>query len=168
MNVMKHAKLDTAQMGAVNRCHRCGSLPIFSKAPCNHGFTVLCPDCKNQAGLVVEYLIKSEADKLCRAWNDTTLHGTFSIMANSNGYQGKISAGSLALIRSLDSYIEQITDNMDELLIRLKNEHNKGIDVDYDICQFVPNETGFELHHITTSRICVYLMCGKLPDDKVE
>lgn len=168
MNAMKHTRLNVVHTGPVNKCSHCGRLPVYCKSPCNSGFTLMCPNCNNHPGICTDNLLRPEADKLRRAWNDITVDGVFTKQASYRGYNGKIDTGSLALIKSLDSFIEVIEDDIDVLLARLKSESEKGSKIDYDICQFVPTEAGFVLHHVTTSRICVYLMCGKMPDDVIE
>ena len=172
MNAMKQNKENpvyTIYTGPTNRCHICARHPVYDKTPCSNGrYTLVCPNCNNHPQVFTDNLMKESADRLRHAWNDITVDGVFTKQASYRGYKGKIDTGSLALIKSLDSFIEDITDDLDVLLTRLKSENEKGINVDYDICQFVPTEEGFVLHHVTTSRICVYLMCGKMPDDIIE
>ena len=169
MRQHKQSVVNTVYPGQINKCGICGRHPVFGKTPCSNGrYTLFCPNCNNHPQVFTDNLMKESAERLVRAWNDITVDGVFTKQASYRGYQGEIEVGSLALVNSLTSYIEDITDDLDVILARLKSENEKGMEVDYDICQFVPTEEGFVLQHVTTSRICVYLMCGKMPDDVIE
>ena len=173
MNAMRQNRqsvVTTIYNPSINKCGICGRHPVYGTTPCSNGrYTLFCPNCNSHPHNAFEdNLLKPAAERLALAWNDMTVDGVFTKQASYRGYKGKIDTGSLALIKSLDSFIEDITDDLDVLLTRLKSENEKGINVDYDICQFVPTEEGFVLQHVTTSRICVYLMCGKMPDDAIE
>lgn len=66
--------------------------------------------------------------------------------------------GSLCVIRSIDSALLSVYEDMDEVLAFLKRECKRNASIDYDVCQFVRNENGnYILAHVATSKILSYV-----------
>ena len=66
-----------------------------------------------------------------------------------------VSDGSIIVVRSWDSVLTYLTDDMDEALLFIKSECKRDFSVDYDLCQLI---NGY-LVHISNSRILAKVGC---------
>lgn len=140
--------------GEVNRCPFCGSLPRYTRS--NYGGYRLGCKCSNfRTASCTDNLTRENANKLREEFNEMVVDATLSQL-----FMDKIGAenGSLCVIRSIDSALLSVYEDMEDALAFLKIECKRNASVDYDICQFVRNENGnYILAHVATSKILSYV-----------
>ena len=140
--------------GEVNRCPFCGSLPRYTRSNCG-GYHLGCKCSNFRTANCTDNLIRENANKLREEWNEMVIDATLSQF-----FMDKIGAenGTLCVIRSIDSTLLSVYEDMDEVLAFLKRECKRNARIDYDVCQFVRNENGnYILAHVATSRILQYV-----------
>ena len=140
--------------GEVNRCPFCGSLPRYTCSNCG-GYHLGCECGSLRTESCTDNLIRENSNKLREEWNgmvvDAVLSSRFMRMYGAEN-------GSLCVIRSIDSALISVYEDMDEVLAFLKRECKRNARIDYDVCQFVRNENGnYILAHIATSKILSYV-----------
>ena len=136
--------------GEVNVCPSCGSLPRYTRSnylgcECGSLRTESCTD----------NLIRENSNKLREEWNGMVVDAVLSPR-----FMRKYGAenGSICVIRSTDSALLYVYEDMDQALAFLKIECKRNASVDYDICQFVRRDDGnYILAHVATSKILSYV-----------
>ena len=140
--------------GEVNRCPFCGSLPRYTRSNCG-GYHFGCKCSNFRTASCADNLTRENANKLREEWNEMVVDTTLSQL-----FMDKIGAenGSLCVIRSTDSALLSVYEDMDQALAFLKIECKRNAIVDYDVCQFVQRDDGnYILAHVATSKILSYV-----------
>lgn len=136
--------------GEVNRCPFCGSLPQYTRSNCG-GYHLGCKCSNFRTANCTDNLNRENANKLRDEWNemavDAVLSSRFMRMYGAEN-------GSICVIRSIDSALLSVYEDMEDALAFLKIECKRNASIDYDVCQFVRNENGnYILAHVATSKI---------------
>ena len=129
----------------------CGHKAIFQKSNCG-GLHVACTHCNNRSYECVQDMSPASIERLRLCWNEQLLDLPWSKHLMEN--QG-VSDGSIIVVRSWDSVLTYLTDDMDEALVFIKSECKRDFSVDYDLCQLI---NGY-LVHISNSRILAKVGC---------
>lgn len=140
--------------GEVNKCPFCGSLPRYTRSSCG-GYHLGCKCSNFRTANCTDNLTRENANKLREEWNEMVVDAPLSQL-----FMDKIGAenGSLCVIRSTDSALLSVYEDMDQALAFLKIECKRNAIVDYDVCQFVQRDDGnYILAHVATSKILSYV-----------
>ena len=140
--------------GETNPCPFCASLPRYTRSNCG-GYHLGCKCSNFRTASCTDNLTRENSNKLREEWNEMVIDATLSQL-----FMDKIGAenGSLCVIRSIDSALLSVYEDMDQALAFLKIECKRNASVDYDVCQFVQRDDGnYILAHVATSKILSYV-----------
>ena len=141
--------------GEVNRCAFCGSLPRYARSKKCSGYHLGCECGSLRTESCTDNLIRENSNKLREEWNGMVVDAVLSPR-----FMRKYGAenGSICVIRSTDSALLSVYEDMDQALAFLKIECKRNASVDYDVCQFVQRDDGnYILAHVATSKILSYV-----------
>ena len=141
--------------GEVNPCPFCTSLPRYARSEKCGGYHLGCECGRLRTESCTNSLTHDKANRLRKEWNEITLDAPLS-----QAFVDKVGAGngSLCIIRSEDSAIISVYEDIIDPLAFLQKECKRDSSIDYDLCQFVRRCDGrYILAHVATSKILSFV-----------